>query len=430
MDNSHGAGGSRQKDVDTQGPVHYGQVVQNVSAVIAPATLLTGIAFYFGWRRVNAFDGYFGLDSSTLGYSTRDYILNSLNALFLPVVVALLVLIALALGHAYITDAHDKGRRSPETLRLLSQVALILGGLLLIVGGLAAFAVFPFDTPYLVATLFPAAGVLLIAHAVHQRERLRGDPPLSTAARVFVGLFVAVCLFWAAGLYAQRLGRNEAASVASHLDELPGVSFSTGSRLSLPGAVPISATEYGYSHLRLLAVGNGTMFLLPDGWRHGRGSLFPVPQSSTTQLEFIPPSSQPSGSFIAQGATGELPQTATPPVNGPYYWRAHLSPLLRVSELFPQYGEPTALRLVTGAMSTPSRLSLVVKLRHAQPIVAGSAALCRVEGDRATCAVHGIRAFHKVTLRISSSARHAVAGQVAMRLGRFRLKQPLTLAAR
>ena len=422
------AAGSGEHGAGPQPSLRYGQALQNVSAVIAPATLLTGIAFYFGWRRVNAFDGYFGLDSGALGYSTHDYILNSLNALFLPVIVVLLVLIAMALGHAYIIDAHSSGRRSPETLHLLSQIALILGGLLLIVGGLAAFAVFPFNTPYLVATLFPAAGVLLIAHAVHQRERLRGDPPLSTAARVFVGLFVAVCLFWAAGLYAQRLGRDEAASVAGHLDELPGVTFSTGSRLALPGAVPISASAYGYNHLRLLAVGNGTMFLLPEGWRPGHGSLFPVPQSSTTQLEFIPPTSRPSGSFVAQGATGETPQVFTPPVTGPY-WRASLGWLV-ATEAAPEYGKPTSLRLFNRS-STLSGLSLVVKLPgHAQPIVAGAAARCRVEGSRSACALSAIPRGRAVTLHVSSTAQHAVAGRVVIDLGRFRLKKSLTLAAR
>lgn len=428
MDNSHAAGGSEQKDAHAQSPVHYGQVLQNISAVIAPATLLTGIAFYFGWRRVNAFDGYFGLDSGTLGYSSHDYILNSLNALFLPVIVVLIVLIALALGHAYVTDAHKKGRRSPQTLHRVNQVALILGGLLLIVGGLSAFAAFPFNTPYLVATLFPAAGVLLIAHAVHQRELLRGDPPLSTATRVFVGLFVAVCLFWAAGLYAQRLGRSEAASVASHLDELPGVSFSTGSRLPMPGAVPISTSAYGYNHLRLLAVGNGTMFLLPDGWRHGHGSLYPVPQSSTTQLQFVPPSSHPSGSLVAQGATGENPVVFTPPVTGPY-WRAGLGPLYAL-EPAPEYGKPTAIKIGNRGVSRLSGLSLVVKLPgNVQPIVSGAAARCRVEGSRAMCAISPIPARHKVTLHVSSTAAHGVTGQVAIRFARFRFKRALTVAA-
>ena len=147
---------------------------------------------------MRSFDEYFGLNPGAVGYSTRDYVLNSLDALFLPVVVVLIALIAFALGHAYVTDAQRTGRRSPATLHRLSEVALVLGGLLLLVGGLAAFTVFPFHTPYLIATLFPAAGVLLIAHAVDQRERLRGDPPLWRAARVFVALFVAVCLFWAA----------------------------------------------------------------------------------------------------------------------------------------------------------------------------------------------------------------------------------------
>src|SRR5207248_9889145 len=168
------------------------------------------------------------------------------------------------------TDAQRAGRRSPATMHRLSEAALVLGALLLLVGGLAAFTVFPFHTPYLIATLFPAAGVLLIAHAVDQRERLRGDPPLSTAARVFVALFVAVCLFWAAGLYAETVGRNQAAALARNLDVLPAVTLSSSSDLGLnsfrrynAGTGSVGAKTHTYSGLRLLAVDNGTMWLLP-----------------------------------------------------------------------------------------------------------------------------------------------------------------------
>jgi hypothetical protein len=64
-----------EQDAEAESPasLHYGQVLQGASALIAPATLLTGIAFYFGWTRVRAYDEYFGLDPGAVGYSTRDY---------------------------------------------------------------------------------------------------------------------------------------------------------------------------------------------------------------------------------------------------------------------------------------------------------------------------------------------------------------------
>ena len=248
-----------ERSADASPSLRYEQALQGVSAIVAPVTLLTAIAFYFGWARVQAFDAYFGLNAGTVGYSTRDYVLNSLNALFVPVVVVLVALLALALAHAYIGHVHRTGRRSAATLRRLSEVLLVCGALLLLVGGFGVFGVFPFHMPYLISTLFPAAGVLLIAHAVNLRARLRGDPPLATAGRVLVALFVAVCLFWATGLYARTVGRDEAAKVARHLNELPGVTIASATSLDLPtgGATPIPVS----------AGANGTHSRAPSGRR-------------------------------------------------------------------------------------------------------------------------------------------------------------------
>ena len=321
MDEAHPAG-SGEHGAGPQASLRYGQALQGVSAIIAPATLLTGIAFYFGWQRVRSFDEYFGLNPGAVGYSTRDYVLNSLDALFLPVVVVLIALIAFALGHAYVTDAQRTGRRSPATLHRLSEAALVLGALLLFVGGLAAFSVVPFHTPYLIATLFPAVGVLLIAHAVDQRERLRGDPPLSTAARVFVVLFVAVCLFWAAGLYAQTVGRNQAVALARNLDVLPAVTLSSSSDLGLNrfgnNAVieSVGAKTHTYSGLRLLAVDNGTMWLLPERWKPAAGRLFAVPEADATGLAFTPAPVQLTGNASANNFSNSSVPGATASATG------------------------------------------------------------------------------------------------------------------
>ena len=107
----------------------------------------------------------------------------------------------------------------------------------------------------------------------------------------------AVCLFWTAGLYAQWVRRDEALqSVAGHLDELPrrDVLDRLQTRVAR-SRTKISPRRTANSHLRLLALSNGTMFLLPDGWQPGGGSLFSVPQSSTTQLP---------GSFPDQPSVG------------------------------------------------------------------------------------------------------------------------------
>ena len=52
--------------------------------VIAPTTIITALAFYFGWTLTNARASYFGIDASALGFSTQDYLLRSADALFVP----------------------------------------------------------------------------------------------------------------------------------------------------------------------------------------------------------------------------------------------------------------------------------------------------------------------------------------------------------
>ena len=62
--------------------------------VVAPTTLVTALAFYFGWVLTNSRASYFGIDASALGFSTQDYLLRSADALFVPLGTALV----LALG--------------------------------------------------------------------------------------------------------------------------------------------------------------------------------------------------------------------------------------------------------------------------------------------------------------------------------------------
>lgn len=427
VDDAHGPGADEHKpQADTS--LRYGPMLQGLSAVIAPATLLTGIAFYFGWQRVRAFDEYFGLNPGAVGYSTRDYVLNSLDALFLPVVVVLTVLIALALGHAYVTDAHRTGRRSPATLHRLSGAALIVGALLLLVGSLGAFAVFPVHTPYLIATLFPAAGVLLIAHAVDQRERLRGDPPLSTAARVFVALFVAVCLFWAAGLYAQTVGREQAAALARNLDELPAVTISSHSDLDLNTvgrqtvAESVDAGTHTYSGLRLLTVADGTMWLLPQGWTAAGGRLFAIPQADAAGISFTPATTHLSGSASANNFSNNVtPATgaAAPVIRNVGALRVSISD-----------GEPVAdVFLSNGTKKNVSGVTVAGMLaKQARPLVTSKSAFCRVAGVRFLCKLDAIPPHRSADLRIAFRGGSKAKGTLTLAVGAAHSVFPLVFS--
>src|SRR5262249_40527867 len=138
-----------------------------------------------------------------------------------------------------------------------------------------------------------------------------GDEPISPTGRVFVGLFVAVCLFWAAGLYAGTVGRNQAARLARHLDALPGVTMSGGTELTSAGDGGVSTRAVARVQtqndrgFRLLAVANGTLFLLPNDWKVTQGKLFAVPEADAKGLAFTPGKVYGTSAFASGGTGGE-----------------------------------------------------------------------------------------------------------------------------
>ena len=51
------------------------RVLQVVSQVVAPVTLVTALLYFFGRQRTLAFYDHFGVAESTLGLGTTDYLL-------------------------------------------------------------------------------------------------------------------------------------------------------------------------------------------------------------------------------------------------------------------------------------------------------------------------------------------------------------------
>jgi hypothetical protein len=74
---------SEAAETETGSPVGGGgsRVIGLVAAIVAPTTLITGLARYFGHRRERAFASFFGIDVSALDFSTTDYVLRSVDAL-------------------------------------------------------------------------------------------------------------------------------------------------------------------------------------------------------------------------------------------------------------------------------------------------------------------------------------------------------------
>lgn len=289
------------------------------TTIIAPATLLSAVLFYFGYVSARAQYEYFGVDVDAIGLSTRDYVMRSPQPLLFP----LLVLTLLGVGglalHTTLRShiAASEGNGAAMTvLRQRTRRASVAGLAALALGVLLLFA-YPYvrDWPLfnLVTPLLIGLGAASIAYAAHVRTLLTGgssrpgatgNVALRRAVGLLLGVIVAATIFWATATIAQWSGRGLARYDARHLDRFPAVILDTKERLYLtdgcqhatePDATCIQETalptgagqtyRFRYRHFRLLIQGDNQMFLVPGVWSASDSTLV-VPMDGSVRVQF------------------------------------------------------------------------------------------------------------------------------------------------
>jgi hypothetical protein len=249
----------------------------------SPIALGTTLMLYFGWVRSEAQAREFGADASVFEMSGQDLVLRSIDILFIPVILMmLLALLAMRLdpwlrGHA----------------RLIAPVLRFAWVLVPLGLGLHA------ATDRLGDVMLPMFVFLAIggtAYAGLLRRRVDGQDHTPRFAQVVVVvLLLVVVLFWQTERWAQISGRALADELKANVTtELGPVTLFSVERL------PTDASEivetrlddqegtfvYRYEGLYLLQRSGGKYFLLSDGWSAGDGRLVIVPDSDSVRLEF------------------------------------------------------------------------------------------------------------------------------------------------
>ena len=275
-------------------------------SIVAPATAITTLLFYFGYVSSRAQYDYFGVDVDLVGLTTRDYVMRSPQPLLVP-------LLVITLGCALLLGVHTLVRRrvtEPDRLRRLARRTVTVGVVLLMVGvallflypWLGVFVLYPLLTPLVVATGGSAVGWGLLqlrrpeAEPAAAEGRRRGAVDARDLATVLVWVAVAAALFWATATVAGWSGRGLAKEQARELDRLPSVILDTREPLFLdPGTdvvedrlEPVEEGQvfrYRYWHLRLLVEGKDVMFLVPNTWRAGNTTLL-VPVDDNVRVRF------------------------------------------------------------------------------------------------------------------------------------------------
>jgi hypothetical protein len=271
------------------------QALQLIAAAGPPLTITTALLFYFGWVRTSVEATTLGVNDTVFGYTTQDYVMRSVNALFLPVVVAAVLAIGALVLHGWLVA----GIRPEPTRR--RRVARVLGSILLpsCVAVPVAAGLVEQRRPELTGLVLPPG----IADGVILRRRTDPDSDLldTPAARrrelrirVLIGIVVAAAMFWWVGDFAAVVGRGLAYRIADDVGKLPGVVVYSEKNLQIdtPGvhvttlSSEASAYAFRYDGLRLLERSDGRLFLLPDSWTIDSGTLVVLPDDGHVRIEY------------------------------------------------------------------------------------------------------------------------------------------------
>jgi hypothetical protein len=266
-----------------------------------PLTVATALLVYFGWARSDVQARELGLEESVLGMSTRDYVLRSIDTLFVPLLFVGCVGIGWLLAHEQISRAVDHGRglngwRTGFRVLRFAWLAVPTAGYLAGLG-------WPMWME-LIVPLCLAVGILATTYASVMLRRIAArsgasvDSSLATwhwaLMKLLIGALVALSLFWELSEFAGVVGRGLAHQVVANLDQRTGVVVFSKEDIQIGGPgvnkyrITESTSAYGfrYDGLRLLQHTGDKYYLLPVGWRTVADGVIALPDDGTLRLEF------------------------------------------------------------------------------------------------------------------------------------------------
>ncbi|WP_431970372.1 hypothetical protein [Nocardia sp. bgisy134] len=273
-----------------------------LGAIASQVAFVTGVLYYFGWAYSRAFFGHFGVSAGTLGFTTQDYVLFSVGAMFLPLlstlfwILALLAVRKLPVWHAL------KSGRPRTTLRWYVRLSAAAGTLFV-----AAVAVLTSIPTRFAGPLAEEAPFLLIAGAAmigyatwllwRYPAALGIRRPSRTVMQVRTIALVAVAMIgyvWAAAAFAERKGTDDALhQEAAHFIDRPAIVVFSVDRLGIEGAgtqvgemtAPNEKYRYVYSGLWLLIRTSDRYYLLPQQWKAKQDRVFVIKDSDSIRVD-------------------------------------------------------------------------------------------------------------------------------------------------
>ncbi|WP_109211239.1 MULTISPECIES: hypothetical protein [Microbacterium] len=302
-------------DATTEPGLGFEKWMGFLSSFVAPLTLVTALLFYFGYVSTREFFRYFGVDVDIIGLSTQEFVMRSPGALFIPVMALMLLAAAVIIGHRAL---RRRIIAKPGTTRRRVIGAIAWTGIVFLLAGLAAAFIVPLLDDWavgeLLTPLFLAIGAGLCAYAA-STVRVLGGATVGRAVVVLLVLVMVAGTFWATATIAKWWGLGQARELAADLETLPAVVLDTQERLypgndaitfrrlgeaaSADEAVPqadAAPAMFGYRYfgLRLLAQGDGRLYLVPDAWSADASTIVVPYDDVRVRFRFVPDADPPT----------------------------------------------------------------------------------------------------------------------------------------
>ncbi len=277
-----------------------------VGAFGPPLTVATALLVYFGWARSYVEARELGIDESVLGMSTRDYLLRSINTLYVPLLLAAAVGVCWLLAHErLLASLENHGRAGARATRQVFGALRASWLAVPLLGGVAGL-IWPGARDLIVPLSF-TLGILLATYSVAMVRRIdelagngNGALPRSLAAwhaplmKALIGALVTLSLFWELANFAGVVGRGLAHDVVAGLPQRTGVVVYSNKDLQIegPGVSKVwfsqddSAYRYRYDGLRILQESGGKFYLMPVDWSLPDNKIIVLPDDGTVRLEF------------------------------------------------------------------------------------------------------------------------------------------------
>lgn len=277
------------------GEGRFPQPLKYTAAITSSVSVITGLLFYFGASHAYWFFDYFGVNSTVLGLPPEEFLMRSVDGLFVPLVVLSAVAVLGVWLHRLADPLLD--RLGAKARRGSLVVAAALGVFALVLGLLNALGVEVLRFHLTIPPLALVCGVGLVMAASRGFQRARGTTghPMRGAVE-WAGVFVLVSLglFWAVHDYSTAAGVGRARLAAAGLPGYPDTVLFSEHDLNLRGpgvherrcSGDESAYRYRYEGLKLV-MRTGDMYLfLPSGWTRAEGAAIVLPKTDSVRFEF------------------------------------------------------------------------------------------------------------------------------------------------